>query len=154
MTHTPRIVAVAATLLLSSTAFATTSDFSKIDANADGKITLEEGMKLHPDWTAEAFKALDKDGDGALSQAEYDTAASAPAASTDAASKTNAAPAPGDTTASTTPATTENATVATKRKMGPATYVEQIDANDVLASKLIGMRIYAVESDIDDTKTY
>src|SRR5436190_16423737 len=123
MTHTPRIVAVAATLLLSSTAFATTSDFSKIDANADGKITLEEGMKLHPDWTAESFKALDKDGDGALSQAEYDTAASAPAATTtqstdtntkanseasnttDATSKTNAAPAPGDTTASTTAAT-------------------------------------------------
>jgi hypothetical protein len=154
MTHT-RIVALAATLLLSTTALAATGDFSKVDANADGKITLEEGMKLHPDWNAEAFKALDKDGDGALSQVEYDTAASAPAASTNAASKTNAAPAPDDTTASTTAATTENnTTVATKRKMGPATYVEQIDANDVLASKLIGMRIYAVESDIDDTKTY
>jgi hypothetical protein len=111
-------------------------------------------MKLHPDWTADAFKGLDRDGDGALSQAEYDTT-SAPAASTDASSKTNAATAPGDTTASTTAATTENnASVATKRKMGPATYVDQVGANDVLASTLIGMRVYAVESDIDDTKTY
>jgi hypothetical protein len=152
MTH-PRIVALAATLLLSTAAFAATGDFSKIDANADGKITLEEGMKLHPDWTAASFKALDKDGDGALSQAEYNTAASAPAATTNAASKTNAAPAAGDTT--TTAVTTENnATVATKRKMGPATYVDQVETNDVLASKLIGMRIYAVESDIDDTQTY
>jgi hypothetical protein len=173
MTHTPRIVALIATLLLSSSAFAATGDFAKIDANADGKITLEEGMKLHPDWTAASFKALDKDGDGVLSQAEYDKIASAPAASakstgsttdntntvpattTDSASKTNAAPAPGDTTASTTAVTTENnATLATKRKMGPATYINEVGANDVLASKLIGMRVYAVESDIDDTKNY
>jgi hypothetical protein len=32
--------------------------------------------------------------------------------------------------------------------------VDQVDANDVLASKLIGMRIYAVESDIDDMQNY
>jgi hypothetical protein len=172
MTHT-RIVALAATLLLSTTAFAATGDFSKIDANADGKITLEEGMKLHPDWTAQSFKALDKDGDGALSQAEYNTADTAasttntgstdnntnanPQASTttDATSKTNAAPAPGDTTASTSAATTENnTTVATKRKTGPATYVNEVGANDVLASKLIGMNVYAVESDVDDTQNY
>ena len=51
MTKSPRIAALAATLLLSTSAFAATGDFSKIDANADGKITLEEGMKLHPDWT-------------------------------------------------------------------------------------------------------
>ena len=37
MTKSPRIVALAATLLLSSAAFAATGDFSKIDANADGK---------------------------------------------------------------------------------------------------------------------
>jgi hypothetical protein len=174
MIHTPRIVALAATLLLSTTAVAATGNFTKADTNADGKITLEEGMKLHTDWTADAFKALDKDGDGALNQAEYDTAASAPAASTtagsadnnttavpeattttDAASKTNVAPAPGDTTASTASSTTENnTTVATKRKTGPATYVNEVGTNDVLASTLIGMRIYAVESDIDDTQTY
>ena len=51
MKKSPRIAALAATLLLSTAAFAATGDFSKIDANADGKITLEEGMKLHPDWT-------------------------------------------------------------------------------------------------------
>jgi PRC-barrel domain protein/EF hand domain-containing protein len=166
-------IMAAASLLMSTTAFAATGDFTKVDVNADGKITLEEGMKLHPDWTAEGFKALDKDADGALSQTEYDTAASAPGASTnttestdstnpapaatnttDASSKTNAAPVP-DTTANTTASATENSTtVATKRKMGPATYVNEVGANDVLASTLIGMRIYAVESDIDDTQTY
>ena len=155
MTQIPRLASITFALLFSTAAFAATGDFKKVDANADGKITLEEGMKLHPDWTADAFKDLDKDGDGALSQTEYDTATSAPAASTDSTSKTNAAPALGDTTASTTAVTTENnATVATKRKMGPAAYVDQVGANDVLASTLIGMRVYAVESDIDDTKTY
>ncbi len=58
MTKSPRIVALAATLLLSTAAFAATGDFSKIDANADGKITLEEGMKLHPDWTEEPSRRL------------------------------------------------------------------------------------------------
>jgi hypothetical protein len=46
MTKSPRIVALAATLLLSSAAFAATGDFSKIDTNADGKITLEEPMTM------------------------------------------------------------------------------------------------------------
>ena len=74
MTKSPRIVALGATLLLSSAAFAATGDFSKIDSNADGKITLEEGMKLHPEWTAEAFKALDTNADGFLNELEYETA--------------------------------------------------------------------------------
>lgn len=156
MTHLPRIMSITAAFLLSTTAFAETGDFAKIDANADGKITLEEGMKLHPDWTADAFMTLDKDSDGMLSQIEYETAASAPAASTNVTSKTNAAtPAPGDTATSTTSVTTENnGTVATKRKLGPASYVDQVGENDVLASKLIGMSVYAVESDVDDTQSY
>jgi hypothetical protein len=175
MTHISRMASISAALLLSTAAFAATADFAKIDANADGKITLEEGMKLHPDWTADAFMILDKDGDGMLSQTEYETPANAPAASTnatgsttentnavpdasnttDSTSKTNAAPAPDDTIASTTAVTTENnVTVATKRTLGPASYVDQVGENDMLASKLIGMSVYAVESDVDDTKTY
>ena len=74
MTKSPRIVALAATLLLSSAAFAATGDFSKIDANADGKVTLEEGMTLHPEWTESAFKALDTNADGSLNELEYESA--------------------------------------------------------------------------------
>jgi hypothetical protein len=77
MTNPSRIVALAATLLLSSAAFAATGDFNKIDSNGDGKLTLEESMKLHPDWTAGAFKALDTNADGTLNELEYETAVTA-----------------------------------------------------------------------------
>lgn len=145
MTKSPRIVALAATLLVSTAAFAATGDFVKIDANADGKITLEEGMKLHPDWTAEAFKSLDTNADGALNELEYETAVTAAPASND----------PAATTQSTSqPAATSTQAAAPMRKDGPASYLDAAGPNDVLASQLIGMRVYAVESDIDDTKTY
>lgn len=141
MTKSPRLAALAATLLLSTAAFAATGDFSKIDANADGKITLEEGMKLHPDWTEAAFKSLDTNADGSLNELEYETAVTA-------------APAANDPAATTTqPATTAPATTATL-KTGPASYLDAAGPNDVLASSLIGMRVYAVETDIDASQAY
>ncbi len=136
MTKSPRIVALAATLLLPSAAFAATGDFSKIDANADGKITLEEGMKLHPDWTAASFKALDTNADGALNELEYETAVTM-------------APATDQTGSITQPAA-----ATTAAKTGPASYLDAAGPNDVLASSLIGMRVYAVQNDIDATKAY
>lgn len=142
MTKSPRIVALAATLLLSSAAFAATGDFGKIDANADGKITLEEGMKLHPDWTAAAFKSLDTNADGFLNELEYETAVTAAPAVNDPA-----APAT-EQTGSITQTTT------TVAKTGPATYLDAAGPNDVLASSLIGMRVYAVQADVDATKAY
>ena len=142
MTKSPRIVALGATLLLSSAAFAATGDFSKIDANADGKITLEEGKTLHPDWTAEAFKALDTNADGSLNELEYETAVTtAPAVNDPAAPAT-------EQTGSITPTTT------TAAKTGPASYLDAAGPNDVLASSLIGMRVYAVQADVDATKAY
>ena len=145
MTKSPHIVALAATLLLSSAAFAATGDFGKIDANTDGKITLEEGMKLHPDWTAEAFKSLDTNADGFLNDLEYEAAVTAaPAASDPAATTTDPA----------APAATSTQAATTMRKDGPASYLDAAGPNDVLASNLIGMRIYAVEADVDDTKAY
>lgn len=143
MTKSPRIVALAATLLLSSAAFAATGDFSKIDANADGKITLEEGMKLHPEWTESAFKALDTNADGFLNELEYETAVTAAPAANDPA-----APATEQTGSITQPATT------TAAKTGPASYLDAAGPDDVLASSLIGMRVYAVETDIDATQAY
>lgn len=142
MTKSPRIVALAATLLLSSAAFAATGDFGKIDANSDGKITLEEGMKLHPDWTAAAFKSLDTNADGFLNELEYETAVTTAPAVNDPA-----APATEQTGSITQPATTA-------AKTGPATYLDAAGPNDVLASSLIGMRVYAVQADVDATKAY
>ena len=145
MTKSPRLVALAATLLLSTAAFAATGDFSKIDANADGKITLEEGMKLHPDWTESAFKSLDTNADGSLNQLEYETAVTAaPGANHPAATTTEPA----------TPAATTTQAATKTLKEGPASYLDAAGPNDVLASQLIGMRVYAVESDIDSTKAY
>lgn len=141
MTRSTHIVALVATLFLSSAAIAATGDFAKIDANADGKITLEEGMILHPDWTAAAFKALDTNADGSLNQQEYETAVTA-------------APAVNDQAATPTTPAAQTATSNPMRKDGPASYLGAAGPDDVLASNLIGMRIYAVEADVDDTKTY
>jgi hypothetical protein len=145
MKKSPRVVALAATLLLSSSAtFAATGDFTKIDANADGKITLEEGMKLHPEWTASSFKALDTNADGALNELEYETAVTTAPAANDPA-----APATEQTGSITQPTATTSAA-----KSGPASYLDAAGPNDVLASSLIGMRVYAVQDDIDATKAY
>ena len=149
MTKSPRLVALAATLLLSTAAYAATGDFSKVDANADGKITLEEGMKLHPDWTEAAFKSLDTNADGSLNELEYETAMTAAPAANDPASD----PAATTTQSTSQPATNAPANTATL-KTGPASYLDAAGPNDVLASTLIGMRVYAVETDIDATKAY
>jgi hypothetical protein len=138
------MAALAAALLLPTAAFAATGDFSKIDANADGKITLEEGMKLHPEWTEAAFKALDTNADGSLNELEYETAMTAAPAANDPA-----APAAEQTGSITQPTTT-----ATAAKTGPASYLDAAGPNDVLASSLIGMRVYAVQADIDSSKAY
>ena len=149
MTKSPQMVALAATLLLSTAALAATGDFNKIDANADGKITLEEGMKLHPDWNDSAFKAIDTNADGSLNELEYETAVTAaPAANEPAANAPAAEPAATTTQPATAPATT--ATL----KTGPASYLDAAGPNDVLASNLIGMRVYAVDTDIDASQAY
>jgi hypothetical protein len=138
------IVATFASLSISGAAVAATGDFAKIDANADGKITLEEGMKMHPDWTAESFKALDTNADGSLNEAEYETAVTAAPAQNDPATTSSTPP----------PAATATEAASTMRKGGPASYLDAAGPNDVLASSLIGMRVYAVEADVDDSKTY
>lgn len=71
-------VLAASTLAFASVALADDhATFAKVDADADGQVTLEEGMKVHADWTEEAFKELDKDGSGALSQEEYEASMAA-----------------------------------------------------------------------------
>ena len=99
-----------------------------------------------------------QDADGFLNELEYEAAAtSAPAASDPALASD---PAAATDTAATTktdaaaPADTSTQAATTMRKDGPASYLDAAGPNDVLASNLIGMRIYAVESDIDDTQAY
>jgi hypothetical protein len=118
---------VALALFVPMTVYA--EDFSKLDTNGDGKISLEEGMAVHPEWNALAFKALDKDGNGFLDKTELQSVVA-----------TNTAP---------------NTQVASPSyKNGPASYLDAAGPNDILASKLIGMRVYAVDTDVDVTKNY
>lgn len=147
------IVAFIASFSVSGVAMAATGDFTKIDTNSDGKITLEESMKMHPDWTAEAFKKLDTNADGSLNELEYETAVTTAPAQNDAAAPVQTDSAA--TTSSTTPPAATTTEVANKMsKDGPASYLDAAGPNDVLASSLIGMRVYAVEADVDDTQAY
>ena len=118
---------VALALIVPMTVYA--DDFSKLDSNGDGKISLEEGMAVHPEWNTVAFKALDKDGNGFLDKAELQSVVA-----TTAAPNTQAA--------------------SPSYKNGPASYLNAAGPNDILASKLIGMRVYAVDTDVDVTKNY
>lgn len=74
MAKSTRIVTLMAMLFLSPAAMAATGDFTKIDTNGDGKITLDEGVIMHPEWTAAAFKSLDTNADGSLNELEYEAA--------------------------------------------------------------------------------
>ena len=73
MKKTPIFIAATA-LLISTSAFAATDDFAKVDANGDGRITLEELVVAMPDATEDKFKAADANGDGSLSKEEFDVA--------------------------------------------------------------------------------
>ncbi|MEZ5939547.1 MAG: EF-hand domain-containing protein [Hyphomonadaceae bacterium] len=47
------------------------SEFSRYDADKDGKITLQEFSERHREMLTSGFKRLDTDGDGYLSSTEY-----------------------------------------------------------------------------------
>jgi Ca2+-binding EF-hand superfamily protein len=48
------------------------AEFSEADADADGRVTLEELQRVAPEVTEEAFNAYDQDLDGALIEPEFD----------------------------------------------------------------------------------
>ena len=64
-------IALAATLA-SATAFAAEGDFAKADQNADGALSYDEIIAVMPDMTADQFKSADADGNGTLSQTEFE----------------------------------------------------------------------------------
>jgi hypothetical protein len=46
-------------------------DFMKVDANADGMVTLEEAIAAGWAWTDEQYAAADRDSNGSLSADEF-----------------------------------------------------------------------------------
>ena len=68
------VAIVFATAFLSTAAFAAEGDFVKADVDTDGALTYQEVLALMPDMTADQFKAADGDGNGTLSQAEFEAA--------------------------------------------------------------------------------
>jgi len=70
MKKTP-ILFAAAVLLVSTTAYAASDAFSKVDTDGDGRVTPEELVAVAPDITADKFKVADANGDGTLSPEEY-----------------------------------------------------------------------------------
>lgn len=140
------VLSLVSTLMAGSAALAANADFNQVDANKDGKITFDEGVKFNPNWTAQSFMALDLNGDNALNTMEYANAQAAATANPDATT----------VAASTVPKSDANPTSVTNivPKNGPASYLDAAGPNDILASKLIGMRVYAVDTDVDVTKNY
>jgi len=56
-------------------ALAQETDFTKVDANADGLVSMEEATAAGWNWTQEQFTAADTDGDGSLNADEFTAAA-------------------------------------------------------------------------------
>jgi Ca2+-binding EF-hand superfamily protein len=51
---------------------AAAAEFTEVDADADGRVTLDELKTIAPDVTEDAFAAYDRDLDGALIEPEFD----------------------------------------------------------------------------------
>ena len=66
-------VAIAfATALLSTAAIAAEGDFTRADTNTDGALTYQEVLAIMPGMTTDQFRAADSDGNGTLSQTEFE----------------------------------------------------------------------------------
>jgi len=56
-------------------ALAAEMDFTKVDGDANGAVSMEEAAAAGWEWNEEQFKAADTNGDGALSLEEFAVAA-------------------------------------------------------------------------------
>ncbi|MFZ1813811.1 MAG: hypothetical protein WBO55_02960 [Rhizobiaceae bacterium] len=70
------VVALALSGLVAAPAFAAEMDFAKVDADANGAVSMEEATAAGWEWSEDQFKAADADADGSLNAEEF-TAASA-----------------------------------------------------------------------------
>ena len=64
-----------AALSAQAPALAQEADFAKVDANADGMVSMEEAAAAGWAWSEDDFKAADADGDGSLNADEFAAAA-------------------------------------------------------------------------------
>lgn len=65
------LLAAAALTASAAFAFAQAPDFTAVDTDASGTVTMEEAKAAMPDITEEAFAAADTDQSGDLSLEEY-----------------------------------------------------------------------------------
>jgi hypothetical protein len=65
------IAATIGTFGLLAPAHAQEMDFMKVDADANGAVTLEEAVAAGWQWTEEQFATADADGNGSLSADEF-----------------------------------------------------------------------------------
>jgi hypothetical protein len=71
MTRTLLITSVAAALGLAGAA--TAADFTEVDADANGLVSLQEVQAIAPDVTEDEFSSYDGDADGSLNEDEFAT---------------------------------------------------------------------------------
>lgn len=69
------ILALAVLGLSGIPALAQEADFMKVDANADGLVSMEEATAAGWTWTEDQFKAADANADGSLDADEFAKAA-------------------------------------------------------------------------------
>ncbi len=72
MTHTSKIIVPAILASAFATAALAAGSFTEVDVNADGMVTPDEMIAANPEMTEEEFRAADANGDGVLSQEEYE----------------------------------------------------------------------------------
>ncbi len=65
-----KFLAILAVSLLSISA-AHAAEFTDVDSNEDGVISMDEATAAMPDLTDDAFAAADTDGDGSLNAEEF-----------------------------------------------------------------------------------
>tara|TARA_R110002110_G_scaffold97902_1_gene251044 strand:+ start:940 stop:1200 length:261 start_codon:yes stop_codon:yes gene_type:complete len=76
MTKLNKIAAIAVSALYLP-AYAMGAGAAEVDANGDGLLSVTEVQAVYPDVTAEQFSAMDLNADGALDDAEVQSATEA-----------------------------------------------------------------------------
>lgn len=69
-----RLTAISCAVIALTAGAAFAQNFTEIDSDGDGKLTIEEVRQLYPNVKQEGFDMVDTNGDGAVDEAEYDAA--------------------------------------------------------------------------------
>jgi hypothetical protein len=71
MIHGTKLLSLAAAIAVVVSAPALAGDKSKLDTNRDGKIDIAEAQAANPDWSKDQLTKADANGDGVISDAEW-----------------------------------------------------------------------------------